>query len=148
MTPSRISIPESESSPRSQGMPIVYVVDVISPCASPRVANSFRSWQPETFASAQEFLVTPRAMVPNCLNLDVSLPGLTGLELQERVAAERTERLIIFITWHGDVPMTVKAMKKGAVEFLTNAKGRERGTACRLMIKSERLADPQNSRTP
>jgi len=79
----------------------------------------FEGWQPQTFASAQEFLVTPRAVVPNCLILDVSLPGINGLELQERIAAERTDMPIIFITGHGDVPMTVKAMKKGAVEFLT-----------------------------
>ena len=120
MTPSRILIPESESSPRSHGMPIVYVVDDdISVRESLELLIRFEGWQPETFASAQEFLVTPRAVVPNCLILDISLPGLNGLELQERVAAERTDMPIIFITGHGDVPMTVKAMKKGAVEFLT-----------------------------
>ena len=120
MTPSRTLIPESESSPRSHGMPIVYVVDDdISVRESLELLIRFEGWQPETFASAQEFLVTPRAVVPNCLILDISLPGLNGLELQERVAAERTDMPIIFITGHGDVPMTVKAMKKGAVEFLT-----------------------------
>src|SRR5579885_771945 len=76
-------------------------------------------WQPETFVSAQEFLRRPRAGVPSCLVLDVSLPGLNGLELQERIAGERSDMPIIFITGHGDVPMTVKAMKAGAVEFLT-----------------------------
>ena len=75
-------------------------------------------WQPETFASAQEFLSHPRATVPCCLVLDVTLPGLTGLELQQRLA-ERTDMPIIFITGHGDVPMSVQAMKAGAVEFLT-----------------------------
>jgi len=101
-------------------MPIVYVVDDdISVRESLELLIRFEGWQPETFASAQEFLVTPRAVVPNCLILDISLPGLNGLELQERVAAERTDMPIIFITGHGDVPMTVKAMKKGAVEFLT-----------------------------
>lgn len=120
MTPSRILIPESESSPRLHGMPIVYVVDDdISVRESLELLIRCEGWQPETFASAQEFLVTPRAVVPNCLILDISLPGLNGLELQERVAAERTDMPIIFITGHGDVPMTVKAMKKGAVEFLT-----------------------------
>ncbi|MGH9759514.1 MAG: response regulator transcription factor, partial [Blastocatellia bacterium] len=76
-------------------------------------------WQPETFASAQEFLARPRAFVPSCLVLDVSLPGLSGLELQKRVAVERTDMPIIFITGYGDVPMTVQAMKAGAVEVLT-----------------------------
>src|SRR5215468_10627625 len=76
-------------------------------------------WQPETFASAQEFLDRPRTFTPSCLVLDISLPGLNGLELQKRVAIERTEMPIIFITGHGDIPMSVDAMKAGAVEFLT-----------------------------
>jgi FixJ family two-component response regulator len=76
-------------------------------------------WQPETFASAQEFLDYPRALIPHCLVLDVSLPGLNGLDLQRLVAGERTAMPIIFITGYGDVPMTVQAMKAGAVEFLT-----------------------------
>ena len=75
-------------------------------------------WRPETFASAQEFLSRPHATVPCCLVLDVTLPGLSGLDLQPQLA-ERTDMPIIFITGHGDVPMTVKAMKAGAVEFLT-----------------------------
>jgi FixJ family two-component response regulator len=76
-------------------------------------------WQPETFASAQEFLGCRRVLVPNCLVLDVSLPGLNGLDLQKLIAGERTDTPIIFITGHCDVPMTVQAMKAGAVEFLT-----------------------------
>lgn len=137
MTPSRILIPESESSPRLHGMPIVYVVDDdISVRESLELLIRCEGWQPETFASAQEFLVTPRAVVPNCLILDISLPGLNGLELQERVAAERTDMPIIFITGHGDVPMTVKAMKKGAVEFLTKPfKGDVLVNAIRQAIK-------------
>ena len=75
-------------------------------------------WRPETFASPQEFLSRPRADVPCCLVLDVTLPGLNGLELQERLA-ERTDMPIVFITGHGTVPMSVQAMKAGAVEFLT-----------------------------
>jgi FixJ family two-component response regulator len=75
-------------------------------------------WQPETFASAQAFLARPRAPVPSCLVLDVSLPDLTGLDLQERLTG-RGDMPIIFITGHGDIPMTVRAMKAGAVEFLT-----------------------------
>jgi FixJ family two-component response regulator len=75
-------------------------------------------WLAELFTSGQEFLARPRLTVPCCLLLDVSLPGLSGLELQRQIA-ERTEMPIIFITGHGDVPMTVQAMKAGAVEFLT-----------------------------
>jgi FixJ family two-component response regulator len=76
-------------------------------------------WQPETFSSGQEFLTRPRALVPSCMVLDFSLPGLNGLELQKRVAVERAAMPIIFISVYGDVPMTVQAMKAGAVEFLT-----------------------------
>jgi FixJ family two-component response regulator len=78
----------------------------------------YAGWQPETFASAQEFLDRPRLTVPSCLVLDVSLPDLNGLDLQKRIV-DRTDVPIIFITGHGDVPMTVRAMKAGAVEFLT-----------------------------
>ena len=73
----------------------------------------------ETFVSAREFLAHPRANVASCLVLDYSLPGLNGLELQKRIAVERHEMPIIFITAHGDIPMSVQAMKAGAVEFLT-----------------------------
>ena len=100
--------------------PIVFVVDDdVSVRESLELLIRCEGWQPETFASAQEFLDYPRVLVPNCLVLDVSLPGLNGLDLQRRVAAERTDMPIIFITGHGDVPMTVQAMKAGAVEFLT-----------------------------
>jgi len=98
---------------------IVFVVDDdVSVRESLELLISCAGWQPETFASAQEFLVRPRIPVPSCLVLDVSLPGLNGLDLQKRVA-ERTDMPIIFITGHGDVPMTVQAMKAGAIEFLT-----------------------------
>jgi FixJ family two-component response regulator len=73
----------------------------------------------ETFASAQEFLSSKRPEVPGCLVLDVRLPGLSGLDLQKRMAEADMEIPIIFITGHGDIPMTVQAMKAGAVEFLT-----------------------------
>jgi FixJ family two-component response regulator len=76
-------------------------------------------WQPETYQSAHEFLARPRLWAPSCLVLDVAMPGINGLELQRRVAVERSDMPIIFITGHGDVPMTVQAMKAGAVEFLT-----------------------------
>jgi FixJ family two-component response regulator len=80
-------------------------------------------WDAETFESAQEFLAHPRVRDPSCLILDVSLPDLNGLELQERVAADRQDMPIIFITGHGDIPMTVRAMRAGAVEFLTKPFG-------------------------
>jgi FixJ family two-component response regulator len=73
----------------------------------------------EAFASAQEFLHSTRPDVPGCLVLDVRLPGLSGLDLQKRMAEANSEIPIIFITGHGDIPMTVQAMKAGAVEFLT-----------------------------
>ena len=99
--------------------PIVFVVDDdISVRESLEALVRFAGWQPETFASAQEFLSRPPVLVPSCLVLDVSLPGLNGLDLQKRIAADRIDMPIIFITGHGDVPMTVQAMKAGAVEFL------------------------------
>jgi FixJ family two-component response regulator len=73
----------------------------------------------ETFASAQQFLAGPRANAPSCLVLDVHLPGLSGLDLQKRMAEGAIEIPIIFITGRGDIPMSVRAMKAGAVEFLT-----------------------------
>jgi FixJ family two-component response regulator len=98
---------------------IVFVVDDdVSVRESLELLIKTAGWQPETFGSAREFLSRPRATVPCCLVLDVTLPGLTGLELQEQLA-ERMDMPIIFITGHGDVPMTVRAMKAGAIEFLT-----------------------------
>lgn len=111
---------ELEAPPMSPATAIVFVVDDdISVRESLEPLIRCGGWQPESFASAQEFLDCPRAPVPSCLVLDVSLPGLNGLDLQNRVAAERTDMPIIFITGHGDIPMTVQAMKAGAVEFLT-----------------------------
>jgi len=100
-------------------LPIVFVVDDdLSVRESLELLIKSAGWQPETFVSAQEFLSRPQSPVPCCLVLDVTLPGLSGLELQKQLA-ERTDMPIIFITGHGDVPMTVQAMKAGAVEFLT-----------------------------
>lgn len=111
---------ELVSAPMPPAPPIVFVVDDdVSVRESLELLIQNEGWQAEIFASAHEFLDRPRALVPSCLILDVSLPGLNGLELQQRVAAERTDMPIIFITGHGDIPMTVRAMKAGAVEFLT-----------------------------
>jgi FixJ family two-component response regulator len=115
---------QSKSSPKSHATPIVFIVDDdISVRESLELLIRSEGWQPETFVSAQEFLTHPRALVPSCLVLDFSLPGLNGLELQKRVAVERTDMPIIFITGFGDVPMTVQAMKAGAAEFLTKPFG-------------------------
>jgi FixJ family two-component response regulator len=100
--------------------PIVFVVD-----SDPSVRESLEllvraaGWRAETFASAQEFLARPRSVVPSCLILDITLPDLNGLELQERIASERTDMPVIFLTAHADTAMTVRAMKRGALEFLT-----------------------------
>jgi len=105
--------------PMSNVTPIVFVVDDdISVYESLELLIRCEGWQPETFASAEEFLECPRTGMPSCLVLDVSLPGLTGLELQKRIAVERTDIPIIFVSGHADVPTTVQAMKAGAVEFL------------------------------
>lgn len=102
-----------------QDKPIVFVVDDdVSVRESLELLIQFAGWQPKTFASAAEFLAHSRVSTPNCLVLDVSLPDLNGLDLQKLVA-DRIEMPIIFITGYGDVPMTVQAMKAGAVEFLT-----------------------------
>jgi FixJ family two-component response regulator len=106
--------------PMSSDIPVVFIVDDdISVRESLELLVRSENWMPETAASAQEFLDHPRAPVPSCLVLDLSLPGLNGLELQKRLALERTEVPIIFVTGYGDIPKTVQAMKAGAVEFLT-----------------------------
>jgi FixJ family two-component response regulator len=104
----------------SHATSVVFVVDDdISVRESLESLIRSEGWQPETFSSAQHFLSHTRTPVPSCLLLDISMPGLNGLELQKRVAVEHPDVPIIFITGHGDVPKTVQAMKAGAVEFLT-----------------------------
>ncbi|RUV72408.1 MAG: response regulator transcription factor [Mesorhizobium sp.] len=104
----------------SHETPIVFVVDDdVSVRESLELLIRSAGWQPEAFESAREFLACPRPLVPNCLVLDVNLPELSGLDLQQFVSVERTDMPIIFVTGYGDVPTTVKAMKAGAVEFLT-----------------------------
>ena len=103
----------------SQATPVVFVVDDDSSVReSLEHLIRFEGWLPVAFGSAQEFLAHPRVFVPNCVLLDVLLPDLNGLELQKRIALERHDTPIIFITGLGDVPMTVRAMKAGAQEFL------------------------------
>jgi len=104
----------------SHEIPVVFVVDDdVSVRESLELLISSAGWRPELFESAQAFLARQRVSVPNCLILDVNLPDLNGLDLQKLISVERTEMPIIFVTGYGDVPMTVRAMKAGAVEFLT-----------------------------
>jgi FixJ family two-component response regulator len=111
--------PEDEVVAMPDAPSIVFVVDDdVSVRESLELLLRTAGWRAETFASAQEFLGRPHPAVASCLVLDVTLPGLSGLDLQKRLA-ERTDMPIIFITGHGDVPMTVQAMKAGAAEFLT-----------------------------
>lgn len=100
--------------------PIVFVVDDdISVRESLELLIGQAQWRPKLFESAQAFLDHPRPLVPSCLVLDINLPDLNGLDLQNAIAGERPDMPIIFITGYGDVPRSVRAMKAGAVEFLT-----------------------------
>ncbi len=104
--------------------PTVFVVDDdVSVRESLDLLIRTAGWRPETYDSAQAFLARSPAPGPSCLILDVSLPDLNGLDLQQRIGPDRGELPIIFITGHGDVPMSVRAMKAGAIEFLTKPFG-------------------------
>jgi FixJ family two-component response regulator len=98
----------------------VFVVED-DPSVREALAGLIRSagWSVEVFDSAHEFLARPKAEAPSCLVLDVGLPGLSGLDLQARMVGHHNDVPIVFITGHGDIPMSVAAMKAGAVEFLT-----------------------------
>lgn len=110
----------SSSQIMEKPVPVIFIVDDdISVRESLELLVSSVGWQPRTFASAQTFLDHPLVCVPNCLVLDVSLPDLNGLDLQRLISGKRAGTPIIFITGNGDVPMTVQAMKAGAVDFLT-----------------------------
>lgn len=120
MLPPRRTGPKLELRSPSQDKSIVFVVDDdLSVRESLEMLFLSEGLQVETFASAQEFLSRSHPFVPSCLVLDVSLPGLDGLDLQNRITVERSDIPIIFITGHGNIPMTVRAMKAGAIEFLT-----------------------------
>lgn len=117
---------QSASTP-PDATPVVFVVDDdFSTRDSLELLIRSQGWQPQTFTCAQEFLACPRVLAPSCLILDVYLPDLNGLDLQTRVAADRRDMPIIFITGYGDIPMSVQAMKAGAVEFLTKPFGDDR----------------------
>jgi FixJ family two-component response regulator len=121
------------------------VVFVVDDDASVResLENLLRSvgLRVEVFASAQEFLGSPQANAPGCLVLDVRLPGVSGLDLQQQLTGSRPDLPIVFITGHGDIPMTVRAMKAGAVEFLTKpVKSRDLLAAIRGAIERGRAS--------
>ena len=119
MNTARVSRHESKASPHSHAAPIVFVVDGDdSVRESLELLIQSAGWQPEVCACAQEFLSRPRALAPSCLILDVTLPDLNGLDLQKLVA-DRIEMPVIFSTAHADVRTTVRALKAGAVDFLT-----------------------------
>ena len=126
---------------------IVFVVDDDKSMRE-SLASLIRSagWEVKTFAAAQEFLNSPRADLASCLILDVRLPGLSGLDLQKRMAEANIEIPIIFITGHGDVPTSVRAMKAGAVEFLTKPfRDRDLLEAIQQAIRRDRIARDQRA---
>jgi len=135
-----------EVRPMTDAPAIVFVVDDdISVRESLELLIKSAGWRPELFASAREFLSRQRPAVPCCLVLDVSLPGLNGLELQQQLG-ERGDMPIIFITGYGDVPMSVRAMKAGAIEFLTKPfKDDVLLEAIRQAIERSRAAQRQES---
>ncbi len=126
----------------SQAAPMVFVVDDdVSVRESLEYLIRFEGWDPVTFGSARDFLAHPRVFVPNCLVLDVSLPDLNGLEVQERIATEMHEMPIIFIAGYGDVPTTVRAVKPGAQEFFTKPFNDDvLLTAIRVALERSRIA--------
>jgi FixJ family two-component response regulator len=133
--------------PMPSPVPIVFIVDDdVSVRESLELLVRDEHWKPQTFASAQEFLDHPRKRVPSCLVLDLSLPGLNGLELQKQLAVEDIAMPIIFITGHGDVPQSVQAMKAGALEFLTKPVNNDALiSAIRNAIKRSSVALTQNA---
>ncbi len=128
-------------------IPIVFIVDDdVSVRESLELLIRDENWKPVTFASAQAFLDHPRKRVPSCLVLDLSLPGLNGLELQKQLGVENSDMPIIFITGHGDVPQSVQAMKAGALEFLTKPINHDALlNAIRNAIERSRIALTENA---
>jgi FixJ family two-component response regulator len=120
MNASRSGVSGMKASSMAGSTSVVVVVDDdISVRESLELLITEAGWRAELFASAEEFLAAAHPQGARCLILDVNLPDLSGLELQKRIAADHSAMPIIFITGHGNIPMTVQAMKAGAVEFLT-----------------------------
>jgi FixJ family two-component response regulator len=133
------------STETSRVTPVVFIVD-----PDRNVRESLEQlvrcegWHPESFASGEEFLAHPLAIAPGCLILDASLPGLSGLELQKRIAAEHPHIPTIFLSANDDIPTTVEAMKAGAVEFLTKPfRDNELLSAVREALERSRLVLPR-----
>ena len=129
--------------------PIVFVIDDDASFrqSTGRLIQSI-GFQVKTFGAAAEFLSTGRTDVPSCLVLDVRLPGLSGLDLQQELGEAGIEIPIIFITGHGDIPMSVRAMKAGAVEFLTKPfREQDLLDAVRQAIKRDRVSIAQRMQT-
>ena len=120
MNASTVVVVGTKASSMAGSTSVVFVVDDdISVRESLELLIAQAGWRPQLCASAQEFLSHPPPAGASCLILDVNLPDLSGLDLQKRIASDYSETPIIFITGYGDIPMTVRAMKAGAVEFLT-----------------------------
>jgi len=137
----------SAESPLPESKAVVFVVDddVSVREALERLLRVV-GFDVETFASAQDFLAHRRENAPSCLVLDVRLPGLSGLELQKRIAQANREIPIVFITGHGDVPTSVSAMKAGAVEFLVKPfSDQDLLDAIQQAIKRDQAARYQNA---
>ena len=130
-----------ESSKTSQSIATVFIVDGDqSACESLAAIVTREGWHPETFATAEEFLAHPIELAPACLILDVSLPGLSGLELQKRAALKCSHIPTIFLSGNGDIPTTVEAMKAGAIDFLTKPfRDNELLSAVREALERSRL---------
>src|SRR6266850_1384563 len=139
---------ESNDAAAPQAIPVVFVVDDdVSVRESVELLVLSAGWRPQTFASARDFLARPRVVAPSCLVLDVHLPDLNGLDLQERIV-DRIDMPIIFITGYGDVPMTVRKMKAGSLADLVNmaaklrlAPGIPESTAADTKVSSTRNID-------
>jgi FixJ family two-component response regulator len=115
------------SDPKADSTPIVFIIDAdASVRESLTELARFSGWRAEGFGTAGEFLQRPHAMVPSCVVLEVRLPDLSGLDLQRRMVAERREMPIVFLTSYGDIPITVQAMKAGAIEFFMKPLNEER----------------------
>jgi FixJ family two-component response regulator len=127
--------------------PIVFVVDDDpSVCLSLKRLLRAVGLETRTFASAQEFLRCERPDAPGCLVLDVRLPGRSGLDLQEELATEKIDLPVVFLTGHGDIPMSVRAMKAGAVEFLTKPfREQDLLEAIQRGIEQNRIMRPQSA---
>jgi FixJ family two-component response regulator len=149
MNSARTPVPAQTEPVMSSAVPIVFIVDDdVSVRESLELLVRNEKWEPAAFASAQEFLDHPRKLVPSCLVLDLSLPGLNGLELQKQLAVQHIDMPIIFITGHGDVPKSVQAMKAGALEFLTKPIENDTLTsAIRNALERSRLTMAQEAET-